>query len=194
MLEDLKKHQNALVLIALLIAIKFIILPILAWQDEVAARIELQQKALIKTQALIANEANIDLLLNSVQAQEQNLYAKYHSNDDIAQLKRDIQRAIEKKLDALGVKLQSIGWKEAPFDETKLINTVYLDYRVEGKAELVIEHLLALTLDDKPSQIASLKLIFQRSELGRIKRINGRVSLAYNVLDRKVFTGLQGNI
>ncbi|WP_206484695.1 hypothetical protein [Thalassotalea sp. G2M2-11] len=192
MLDDLKKHQNALTLIVVLVAIKFFILPIFEWQDEVSARLELQQKALIKTQALINNESDIIASLNKFKVLEQNLYSRYHSDDNVAQTKRDIQRNIENMLDALGVKLQSIGWKDAPFEEGKSINTIYLEYRIEGKAKDVIEHLLALSLEEKPAHIVSLKLIFQRSDVGIIKRINGRVTLAYNLLDSAVFSELTG--
>ncbi|NMP32950.1 hypothetical protein HII17_15435 [Thalassotalea sp. M1531] len=180
-MEELKKHPFAVGLIVILVAIKFVILPILNWQNKLIDEIRLNEKRLVKTQALIQNGDLLQKNYADLLAEESKLYSLYHVTDDLGNLQRILQRDIEDRLKNLGLKISSIGWKTPIKLDKASVSLIYIDYRIEGSSKNVINHILKLSLMAKPPKIEALNLVFQRSEVGKIKRLNARISLSFAV-------------
>ena len=178
-MNELKKHALALSVIAILIYFKFIIVPMVDWQDEKLLKLALLERKITKVEQLLINKNSVQELQNSLGEYLTTLNHSFYPAQPIEAFKLQQQKRIEEELTNFGLNINSIGWKNnQTLNEAPLIQ-FRVDIAFGGKSEQVIEFLLSLSNHVLISEIVGLNLSFQRQRIGQLGSLRARITVVY---------------
>jgi len=176
-MAELKQHALLLMFIALLLVVKFIIIPVFDWQNDVLAKITLLEKKQHKIdKVLLHKDDNTQLnnQLTSVLKQVDGMFFPFQTE---ANFKLNQQKMLESLLTKHNLTTQNIGWKtSSSFAELDLVRYP-IDIRFTGKTTDVIEFIAALEANKQRVEIKTFNLSFKGQREKSLGRINGNITL-----------------
>jgi len=176
-MAELKQHAWLLSLVALLLIVKFIIVPIFDWQDMKLAKIILLEKKQAKIDNVLtkkSNNVNADLDLTLAQANK-----IFFSFQPSAAFKLEQQKMLESMLEKHKVKPINIGWKTSTFFEQLQITRYPLNVQFTGKTIDIIKFLTAIEAKENRIEIESLNLSIKGQRTNTLGRVNGSITLNF---------------
>jgi len=176
-MAELKQHAWLLTIIALLAVIKFVVLPVFAWQDNLLAEISLLEKKQNKINHVLRhsekNKHLSDELTQLLAPANQLLYPLQTE----ASFKLQQQKMFETLLAKHKLTVQDVGWKAAtPYDELAMVRYP-IDIRFTGNTLDVIEFISELESATQRLAISSFNFSFKGQSEKRLGRVNGKVTL-----------------
>jgi hypothetical protein len=144
MLEELKKYQLSLWVIGILILMRFIIIPIIEWQNEQLVEIKLLQGQQSRIDNVLANSQqieNLDIELSSILEQSSTLFL---TSTDSASFQLERQQWVEDTTKLFNLNIVNVGWSPAlTVPDIKLVGHVML-LNTEGNTVDTIRFIQAL--------------------------------------------------
>jgi hypothetical protein len=131
-MEDLKKHALLLTVLAILLSVKFIMVPIFSWQDEVLSDIHRQEKQLLKVAKVLNNDGQVNELGQQViidLAAAEKLFFPLNSESSF---KLAQQQLIEGYITKHKVALTNLGWQSATELKESALMRYQLSIRFDG--------------------------------------------------------------
>lgn len=188
-MDELKKHQNSLLVILLLIVVKFIFMPIIEWQNDVLNHVALQEKKLAKVERLIVNTELMKNALSKLHAESSVVHGFFYQDQDINTLQRAIQKDIEAKLKSNNIRINSAGWKKEVKKEGSEIVSMKLDLRVQGAADQLTAFFIAYQTMNTKFNISQLNMIFNSNKVHKNGRASANFSFEFFNVKNQVSSG-----
>ncbi|MDT0602811.1 GspMb/PilO family protein [Thalassotalea castellviae] len=165
-MTELKQHTGLLILLALLFALKFIVVPIFDWQDNQLLNIVNQEKKLAKVSHVLAKEGLFDdknkVLAEKLQSAERLVFA-YQPE---AEFKLNRQQQIEQLLDKHNISSLNIGWQTAtPLSEFNMIK-YQLQVSFNGSFINIVKMFTELESSEPWLQIDDFNISTRSNQLG----------------------------
>ena len=180
-MAELKQHALLLLMLAILVSVKFIIVPVIDWQNTLVADIQLLEKRSQKVTRIIAEKGKtikLNQLLNKEVERGNELFFPYQTQ---SKFKLSQQKLIESLLDEYQLKSQNIGW-QTPSELTSLQVIKHpLQLRFSGKTLDVIKFIAAIEKLEKNIEIIDFNLSLKRQNEDSLGQCNGRVTLNFYV-------------
>jgi len=178
-MNDIKKHALALFIIAILLYFKFILVPVLEWQDTKLLKLALLERKINRVEQLLTNQMSIEELDNDLNKHLNRLNHNFFQPQPIEEFKLQQQKLIEEELASLGLNVNSIGWKNNQNLDNASLTQFQVDIGFSGKSEQVIEYLLSVSSHVPISEVMVMNLSFQRQQMGQLGSLRARIRLAY---------------
>jgi len=176
-MAELKKHALLIAFIAILIVIKFVLIPVIEWQDNQLQEIRLLEKKQQKIDKVLLNTSkveNLNLQLNKVLLKVNTALFSYQK-ESIFKLNQ--QKMLEAMLKKHDLKLDRIGWKtSAEVSESAMI-AYRLEMRLKGKTANVIQFITDLESHDKLIEINKFTVSFKGQNNKKLGTIIGNLTL-----------------
>jgi len=167
MLNDLRKHATMLMVLLILVVVKFIIVPTLAWQEGLISENESYQSRIDRVQALTENREQLQESLNIVDKQQTLAQSLVHQYSDEAVFKLKMQKLLDNWAAKYDVKLSNVNWLTAVELRGSDIIKYPISAKVLGPSHDVIQFI---------SYVESLSPIVDVDSLNlNIKRQRGRI-------------------
>mgnify|MGYP003650159803 CR=1 FL=1 len=109
-MQTLRKHPWLTGLLLLLIGMKFILVPIIEWQNEQLLNIKLQTKRISRAELALANVDNNVKILNHLHSQNQKLDKLFYPFSEEASFKLQQQQWLESLIAKHQFKINNVGW------------------------------------------------------------------------------------
>ncbi|MFQ3189628.1 MAG: 5-formaminoimidazole-4-carboxamide-1-beta-D-ribofuranosyl 5'-monophosphate synthetase [Paraglaciecola sp.] len=175
MIQEFKKHKMALSLIAILISIKYVLIPIFDWQDEQHVEVNLLQKQVSRINRVLHNSQEIEdysVLLKNTLATSETLFL---SAIDSSTFELEQQQWLEGKLKQYELDANNIGWTPPQqYVDSKLLgHNVQLN--IDGKTSNVIAFIQELQSQNHYIEIQAFNISFKRQS--NLKLGTGRTRL-----------------
>ncbi|MDX2369998.1 MAG: hypothetical protein QNK36_16610 [Colwellia sp.] len=131
-MDDLKKHALLITVMAMLVTVKFIILPVFTWQGEVLSEIVRQEKKLAKVKKVLNNDGQENKLgqrvISDLVTAEQLFFSLRTESD----FKLEQQQLIEGFIEKNHISLTNLGWKSASELKEVAIKRYQVSIRFNG--------------------------------------------------------------
>lgn len=180
-MAELKKHALLLLILIILVSAKFIILPVIEWQNTIVADIKLLDKRSQKvTRVITQNDNTIKLnqLLSEEVKRGNELFFPYQTP---SKFKLSQQKLIESLLDKYQLKSQNIGWQTSSELTSLYIIKHPLQLRFSGKTLDVIKFIAAIEKLEKNIEVIDFNLSLKKQNESSLGQCNGRVTLNFYV-------------
>lgn len=162
---------------SLLFAIKFVVLPILEWQNERLVSINLESKRLAKLSLASENIPQASASLTQYQTANAKLADLFFNQEPSFQLKR--QQQLEKTLERFSLSAQRFGWSEAISLEKQNVIKYRADMQLKGRfVDFLRWHIEIGTLAPV-IQVERFSLRRNRVAKGKLGLITVDVNLAF---------------
>jgi len=180
-MNELKQHALLLWIIVLLIAFKFLIMPIFAWQTQLIADntyLEKQQQKVGKV--LNDNNKNKQLLKQLVKEvkQTESMFFPFQTT---AGFKLTQQKKLEALLTKHNLKSQNIGWQVSTVLNKLAVTRYSMQIRFTGETVNVINFIAALEAQQQRVEINDFNFNIKGQREKNLGKINGRVTLFFYV-------------
>lgn len=172
-MNDLKKHRHLLILLAVLMVVKFVLVPIVEWQDGVISDIKFQEKKLMKVTKVLNNESNVNVVM--AQLNEQLLSAKQliHTHVPEAKFKLTQQLNFEELLAKYNLTIINIGWNSNSLIKELDVTRFQMNIRFNGNMIDII-HFYTEIEGQKPwIEIDALNLNHRSLAIGTLGFVKG---------------------
>lgn len=178
-MNDIKKHALALSLITLLLFLKFILIPLIQWQDNQINTVAMLERKIEKVDNLLLSDNVLNeqylALSNALSNLEHEIFL--YQEESTFQLKQ--QKIVESNLLKNILKVSSIGWQNT-VELTQLpLLQFSLEYRISGKTNNVVEYLTQLKAQDKTPDIQALNFSFRNQNQGKLGSVSARIRVTY---------------
>ncbi|WP_286271768.1 hypothetical protein [Thalassotalea hakodatensis] len=109
-MSTLRNRKNLLLVVALLAAIRFIVVPVFDWQQENIDDITAKATRLNKAENVIARKETLAVSLTDVEKINERTKTLYHSFSSTNEMKLSLQQQVEKKFSQHKVKIKNFTW------------------------------------------------------------------------------------
>ena len=178
-MDDLKKHSSALILICILALLKFVIFPIIEWQDKQIIEQSLMAKKLNKVEQLLSEKGALSLHNETLQERISRANALFFPYEEEDSFKLKKQKEVESVINDLGMSIKSIGWITVVEERSAPLTHFQMEFNVTGKSEQVINYLTSLSTQNEFVDTISLNIALKRQKPGRIGTMSTRLRLAF---------------
>lgn len=176
---DLKKNSYLLLCLVALVTTKFLILPLLSWQDERLAEIKLLKKKVNKAEKVISDLPLLEEQLIIINAQVDVLQNAVFDYADEGVFQLTLQKELEKTFDSHQVSILNLGWKAV----SQVDDWGLLKYEVEinfnGSTRNFILLLKAIETNEKWMSINNFNYRFDPLKKGALGSVAGRLSINF---------------
>lgn len=180
-MTELKKHGLLLSLLAILLLAKFLLIPVIEWQDTITSDIQLLEKKSQKVDRVIAGESNtnkINLLLSEEVAKGNKLFFSHQTQ---SKFKLGQQKLIESLLDEYQIKSQNIGWQTPSELASLQVIRHPLQLRFSGKTLDVIKFIASVEKSQEKIEVSDFNLSLKRQSENSLGQCDGRLTLNFYV-------------
>ena len=185
-MNELKKYQFELSIILVLAILKFLVVPVLQWQDQTVEQTQLLQTRLSKAKSLLASKEQLESRSSQITERLEQLKAHIYEPESAQQLKLSIQKQVERMLQNYDLDVSSLGWQNVIDLEQAPLTKVQLEYTFTGSGQDVIAYLLKLSSQPKWADYESLNVNVRRQKPGRLGRMTVRSRVAFYMLNEEV--------
>ena len=180
-MAELKKHGFLLSVLAVLLVAKFVLVPVIEWQDAMIADIQLLEKKSQKVARVISGESNtneINLLLSEEVAKGNKLFYPHQAQ---SKFKLQQQKLIESLLAEHQLKSQNIGW-QTPSELTFIqVDKHPLQLRFSGKTLDVMKFIAAIEKLEKKIEVSDFNLSLKKQNENSLGQCDGRLTVNFYV-------------
>tara|TARA_R110002167_G_scaffold366448_1_gene597397 strand:- start:20056 stop:20679 length:624 start_codon:yes stop_codon:yes gene_type:complete len=178
-MNEIKKHALALSLIAILIIVKFILVPVIDWQDNTLTNIRLLEKKQIKIENVLNDQTRnlskkrqlIDIVTDMEVA-----FFPYQSE---SAFKISQQKKLEALLSKYNLLSQNIGWQTSTVFDELSITRYPVQLRFQGELLDVITFFSVLESEQRKIKIADFNLSLKGQNEQELGTVNGRIVLYF---------------
>ncbi|MBQ4849237.1 hypothetical protein [Pseudoalteromonas sp. MMG012] len=142
--KELEQHVLLVSIMLFLIVTKFLLVPVIEWQNSIIASNAILSKKLSKEQSVLKREKNnveLSQLLDEVLLDANK--AVFPMAQEVT-FKLDTQQLLEQKLTVGGLSLDRISWQPAIFFEDAKLRKYLIDAQVSGDTLKLIEFLVGI--------------------------------------------------
>ena len=143
----MNRNKFMLSILALLVFLRFVLVPWIEWQDEKNIELQTLTKRLVRSEALLA--ARDEVLAQSEVAKQKSSDLKLGLaiTSDTAQYKVEFQEDLQAKLDAMNVQLSSFEWLSEQEIGAFAIKTGRVNVRFKGAVADIVQAHAMLEID-----------------------------------------------
>lgn len=184
-IDELKQHRLALSFILVLVAIRFIVVPWVDWQDELFEQTVLLQNNASRVEHVMSNQQELESShANQVSAIEQ-IENYFIVTTDEASFRLDRQKWFEQLLEEHELSLNNIGWGRArEVVESRVIEHT-LEVNLDGPTQNVVALMAKLQSESFYVDIRDMNVNFSRQTTKSLGRARVRLILGLYTLQRE---------
>lgn len=180
-METLKQKPYLITLLVLLVAMKFIVMPIIEWQNNKQVELQLSDKRLAKSQFAIANQDAIQPLIEKLQEQVQRTTVRLYPHQNENAFKLAQQKELETLVSDLGLKVNGIGWLNSTITDNGIIQ-YQMQLNVSGDGVKIPQLFAAIEGGKHWIAVDDFNIAFRRQSKTNIGESNARMTLNYYML------------
>ena len=184
-MAELRKHAMLLSILSLLILLKFIVLPVFAWQDALIEEISQSDKKITKINTVLENSERINQLNDSLNNALLPIESLLFNVTSEAQFKLEQQKMLEELLIKHDLKSQNIGWQTPTFLEEQSITRYPIKLSFNGKTIDTMKFITELESLQKLIEIVEFNMFLKGQNEDKLGSVNGNLTL-------HLFTNYQG--
>lgn len=163
---------------------KFIIVPIMTWQDSLIADNKLLQRKVNKVNSLLSDETDLTAKLKSAQAQLNQATQYFYNYQPEQAFRLAQQKIIEQQLKQYELKSSTVGWQNVvTIPNTPLIR-FQLQYSFSGQSEQVIAFLLAQQSIQQWQEAETLNVNVRRQRAGQLGQMTVTTRISFYMLNK----------
>jgi hypothetical protein len=179
MMQEIRQHKLALSLIALLISIKFIIVPIFSWQDAQLLELQLLQKQNSRIDNVLDHRQEIEdygASLADALAASADLFL---TSNNVATFQLEQQQWLEEKIKEHDLEANNIGW--SPPQEYTQSNLVAhkVQLNIDGKTGNILAFMQALQAQAHYIEVSAFSLRFKGQNAQSLGSGRNRLNLIF---------------
>lgn len=178
---DLKqpKHQLALGALVILIALKFLIVPLFDWQNEQLAQLANLQKRAVKSQNVIANQSQINQSQQTIVTQLQAINSLLVEYKNETEFKLAMQQQIEQTVAKNQLQINTSSWLPSILVVNERLIRHQLRLNIKGNM-LDFINLITLLESSKPkAELKALNINLKGQNAQSLGRVDGTIELAF---------------
>jgi len=157
-MEELKRHSLALSLVAILCIIKFIIFPIVDWQNEKFSELYLLERQVVKSETLVNNKQSIDANVLKINMAIDQLSKVLYSADEKVDFELKKQQWFEEQIKSYKLTMKNFGWENPKFEKNTNVSEKIAKIQIDGATKNIIDFMLYLDVNEKHHKISSLSI------------------------------------
>ena len=179
---NLVERKNLLMLMIFLMAVKFMILPLLSWQSAFVSELSIKQRKLDKLSEIIGQAVNFDEELRSQKKILQSLARQAYDDNDSAQL--IIQKDVEDTFSSNGLDISTFNWiVDSPGDVRLLRAKIFFS----GPNLHVLKTLWDLSMLPKISRQLGWHYHVSYNGAGELGKTDGNLTLEFYAVAHEVW-------
>ncbi len=180
-MKELKEKAGLLSIMAALFVVKFVLVPVLEWQNDTLANISALEKRLYKINKVLADEkesAGNNTLLNAELQKIDQIFIPYQSE---ANLKLTQQKKIEDLIKEYNINLSNIGWQTITDIPELSIKRYSLQVVFAGKAESAVNFINRIESQPYFIGLSEITLTLRGQTKERLGQLRGKLVLEFFV-------------
>lgn len=143
-MDEIKKYKTLLLILTGLLLAKFVIVPVLAWQDNIILENKNIQKRLNKAKSLLSNNEQLVAQSNELNETVSNLEKAVFKATPEAEFKLAQQKKLESIVKKNNLKLMNFGWQIISTDEDLNIKRFQIQLSLNGNTTDIIRFMAEL--------------------------------------------------
>ena len=181
-MDEIKQHPYLIAILAVLALANFVLVPVVDWQDEMAADISLQQKRLSKTNALLENYPDNKEKIKTANNVINLVQQQYFPNQLENVFKLEQQSWLEKIIEDSQLDLQSLGWGRTKVFENTNNSAYQVDVRLRGKTRAFIDLHNIIEKQGLKISIDEFRLNVKRTSESSVGNFQGTLKLSFYMI------------
>ncbi len=178
---DLKqpKHQLALGALVILIALKFLIVPLFDWQNSQLAQLANLQKRAVKSQNVIINQSQINQAQQTINAQLEAVNSLFVDYQRESEFKLAMQQQIEQTIANNQLQINTSSWLPSITVANNQLIRHQLRLNLKGKMRDFINLITLLESKTPKAELKSLNINLKGQNNESLGRVEGTIELAF---------------
>lgn len=176
-MAELKKYALLLSFVVVLLIAKFLVVPIIEWQNAMVAEIRLFEKKQHKISSVLKNNAYNKQLNKDLNAELEKINQLFYPFQTDAAFKLAQQKEIEALLAKHKLILENIGWKVSSVFAAVSVIQYPVKIAINGKSTDIINFIGELDKYEKYIEVVNFNLSFQGQNNQQLGRLTGNLSL-----------------
>ncbi|MFD1621029.1 GspMb/PilO family protein [Thalassotalea marina] len=188
-MEGLQKHTLLLSILATLLVAKFIVVPIIDWQNNKVSEIRLMEKKFNKTHNVIKHASSFKDINEQLNIQLKGLEQLLHTSESESIFKLKQQEKIESLLNNHQLTSQNIGWKPSVSLNEFEIEKLTMSLSLSGDMDKILPFLWAIEVQRPYIEIDSFSITIRgqnQKSLGRATTANLTLNFYHELETNKV--------
>lgn len=165
-------QKNLLLTLALLAAMKFLVLPLISWQQDHISEIKGKYRQLTKVSSILDKKSVYRDITSSLAARVASSRGYFFKDSDLVKL--EVQRHIEKIFESNGLAIKGLSWIS---DSPGEVRQLRLRVSFSGAQEHMIETFWALAASKKLIRKVEFRQQFKGISAGELGATAGHVTL-----------------
>ncbi|MDN3484899.1 GspMb/PilO family protein [Pseudoalteromonas sp. APC 3224] len=178
---DLKqpKHQLALGALVILIALKFLIVPLFDWQNSQLAQLANLQKRAVKSQNVIVNQSQINQAQQTINAQLKAVNSLFVDYQRESEFKLAMQQQIEQTIANNQLQINTSSWLPSITVASNQLIRHQLRLNLKGKMRDFINFITLLESKTPKAELKSLNINLKGQKSDGLGNMSGSLELAF---------------
>lgn len=178
---DLKqpKHQLALGALVILIALKFLIVPLFDWQNSQLAQLANLQKRAVKSQNVIVNQSQINQAQQTINAQLKAVNSLFVDYQRESEFKLAMQQQIEQTIANNQLQINTSSWLPSITVANNQLIRHQLRLNLKGKMRDFINLITLLESKTPKAELKSLNINLKGQKSDGLGNMSGSLELAF---------------
>lgn len=157
----MNRNKLLLSILALLLFLRFVMVPWIEWQDEQSVQLQTLTKRLVRSESLLAVRGDVVNQFETAKQKAIELKQGLGETTDPTQYRVDFQEKLQAKLDATQVQLSSFEWLSDQDVGAFAIKRGRVNLRLKGALADIVQAHATLELDYPGLQIKDLRASWQ---------------------------------
>jgi len=178
-MQAFKQYQVQLSFIALLVIIKFVIIPVFDWQDEQLIEIQLLQKKISRIDGVLENRGEIEQYRNQLEKLLADTDDVFLTSGNVATFQLEQQQWLEDKIKLHGLDVSNIGWSPQQTQAKFNVTAHNVQLNVDGKTIQIMSFLQDIQAQKNYIAIQAFSFNFKRQEKLNLGSASVRLNLVF---------------
>jgi hypothetical protein len=178
-MQAFKQYQLHLTLVAILLSLKFVVVPLFEWQDQQLLEIQLLNNKINRIDNVLNNRAQIlehQSALKQMLADNSNVFFK---TDTSTTFQLEQQQWLENKIKQHELDVSNIGWAPQQTLEEFNLTAHLVQLNIDGKSNKVFKFLQELQAQKKYIAIQAFSVNFKSQNASNLGSARVRLNLAF---------------
>ncbi|MBE0369292.1 MULTISPECIES: hypothetical protein [Pseudoalteromonas] len=178
-MNELQKHKLPLLFIALLVLIKFVLLPWYSWQESLYASNTLLANKVTKSALLLDNESPLEESRQLYNDAINRIKTHFFQESTSEKLKLELQKKLELLLKERTLSSNSIGWQNSYTFPNSQITKHQLSLHFSGDTQNAVAFFLDLAQLPQVLEYEAFNFNLMRQRAGGLGRVSVSVRIAF---------------
>ena len=174
-MAEIKKHALLLTVLALMLTAKFIVVPIIIWQDQLLLEIAMQEKKLGKSDVLLSKKSDHHTINDKLKGKIAEIETLFYPYQKGSTFKLERQKKFESIIEQYQLKLKSFYWQAVSNEDNLDVMRYTVKIKITGQVSDIINMLTLLESQSHYIEIQSFNVLISRKDyksLGYVKTSN----------------------